>query len=136
MARRRKHVQATFSPRGQALWDALAPSLDTARRILLDEACRLTDRLDALARLMAGDGETWAWIRAGRDDDAPSQLVINSAMSEARMTATVLRQIVSELSPSAANGDAVPAADGSVSDDLAKRRASRLAEAAASERPA
>lgn len=118
------------------MWDALAPGLDTARRVLLDEACRLADRLDELDRMLTGDAETWAYVREGRGDDDPLQLVINSAMSEARMTATALRQIVTELSPRADAADAAPAVGGSVSDDLASRRAARRAEAASSERPA
>lgn len=134
--RKRKHVQATFGPRGQALWDAVAPTCDTARRVLLDEACRLADRLDGLDRVLAGDVDTWATIRNGRGEDMPAEIVVNSAMSEARMTATALRQIITELSPAAGDDAAQPAKGGSVSDDLARRRRERLANTAASVRPA
>jgi hypothetical protein len=132
--RKRAHVQATFGPRGQALWDALAPGMSVARRVLLDEACRLADRLDRLDAIASCDAATWVTIRAR--EGAPSELLVNSALSEARMTATALRQILTELAPAVAGDEAAPTAGGSVSNDLAKRRAERLAKAAASVRPA
>jgi hypothetical protein len=133
--RKRAHVQATFGPRGQALWDALAPGMPVARRVLLDEACRLADRLDKLDAIASGSARAFASIRV-RGEDMPAELVVNGALSEARMTATALRQILTELAPAVAGDEAAPAAGGSVSNDLAKRRAERLAKAAASVCPA
>lgn len=129
--RRKPHVQATFGPRGQALWDDLSPRLDVARRVVLDEACRLADRLDHFARVLDGDGETWATIREAHSEGMPAQLIVSSVVGEARMTATVLRQLIAELTP-ASPAAAEPAGDastgGSASDELRARRAARLAE--------
>ena len=109
------------------MWDELSPGLGRAHIVLLDEACRMADRLDKLDALLAGDADTWCELRDSRFDNEPV-LVINSAMSEARQTATALRQLIHEIS--AVDSGEVPQTGGSKSDDLANRRAERLAKAA------
>lgn len=95
-------------------------------RVLLEEACRLADRLDVLDRLLAGDGVTWGRIRGGRDDDAPSTLIINAAVGEARMGAGELRQLVRALAAPAAEAEAPPVPSG-VGSILAKQQEKKRA---------
>jgi hypothetical protein len=77
------------------LWSALAPRLDDeGSLVLLEEACRIADRLDQLDVLLRGDAETWTRVVqvAGT-----LELRVDSALIEARQQASVLRQIIAGL---------------------------------------
>jgi hypothetical protein len=103
-------ARADFDARGQALWDDYVELLPgRLHRELLVEACRMADRLDRMDRLMAGDAKALAALRmsdvweqlneqAGIDGlDVEITLNISSVAAEARMTASALKVIVSEL---------------------------------------
>ena len=81
-------------PRGQELWDALAESVGPAQRVLLDEACRIADRLDRLDELLAGR-ETWASVVT--EDGGEVRLVIDGLLGESRQQATALRGLLAEV---------------------------------------
>ena len=95
--------------------------LDAGAMLLLVEACRIKDRLDRFAALLDGDGEIWARVR-NYDSDRTSELLIDSALTEARMHAGQLRQLLSSIAPSDSKPQEEP-----VVDPLAEARAAREA---------
>jgi hypothetical protein len=111
-----------LGPRGRRLWREMAgDKLDASKRVLLEEACRIADRLDKLDALLLGDVD--AWFRFTADDSgAEVTVTVDKALSEARHQAVALKQIVSELRQGAA---AKPETGGSVLDQLAARREAR-----------
>lgn len=84
-------------PRAEALWAELeGDSLPPLTRLLLEEVCRLADRMDRLDAQLAGREN---WLQAVRMDDSPGEVVItvDNLVSEARQHATSLRGLISEL---------------------------------------
>lgn len=112
-----------FGPGGAALWEAMTDDadLDPGAMLLLVEACRIKDRLDRFAALLDGDGEIWARVR-NYDSDRTSELLIDSALTEARMHAGQLRQLLSSIAPADSKPQEEP-----VADPLAEARAAREA---------
>lgn len=89
--------QASRGPRGAQLWrDMAETALGPAHRVLLDEACRIADRLDRLDALLAGR-ENWIRLRPPDRDGAPMVVVVDSVLAESRQQASVLRGLVTEL---------------------------------------
>lgn len=88
---------STFGDRGQRLWDELEGQVDGERGlVLLDEACRIADRLDRLDELLRGDTDVWCrLVHDARTQDY--ELRIDAALVEARQQAGVLRQILTSL---------------------------------------
>jgi DNA-binding transcriptional LysR family regulator len=108
------------------LWDEVTAGveLDAAGRVLLEEACRIADRLDRLEALIAGDDREWARIEfTVRGDRKEVRLVFDDALAEARQQANTLRQIVTSLKL----GQTSEKSSGkrSALDDLAAKRAGR-----------
>lgn len=109
---------------------------------VVDEAARLADRLDTMDALIRGDVDQWARL-APRDDGVEYVLVVDALLGQARMHAATLRALVAELRSSAAARApvATPAAattsgdEGSWLDDLAARRARRVADASGMQLP-
>lgn len=100
---------------GRKLWHDLGgDDLRGDAWVLLVEACRITDRLDKLDRLLAGDSD--AWLRFSVNEDAGEvTVIIDKAMSEARQQATTLKTLFAELRsarmsilPPAMSADAQP----------------------------
>jgi len=118
-------VPADLGERGQALWDALADGADPASAVLIAEACRIADRLERLSALLGGEESEWARVQLPRGDDE-LVLRIDGALTEARQQAQVLRQILGQLGLGGI--DVAPQSGGSFLDDLARRRADRLAD--------
>lgn len=118
--------------RGAALWVEVAclGELDAAGRVLLHEACRITDRLEQLARVLAGDADTWARIETERGGELV--LTIDGAMTEARQQQTTLRLLLGQLG--LGKMAAAPATGGSKRDELRAKREQREAAAAAAVR--
>ncbi|MEV0726016.1 hypothetical protein AB0I37_24960 [Micromonospora purpureochromogenes] len=111
--------------RGARIWrEEGGAALTGARRALLEEACRLADRLDRLDAILAGDRGEWMRFQVS-EDGADVTVTLDKALAEARQQAVALKQLVGELR----QGGAVdkPATGGSVLDQLAARRAQRLA---------
>jgi hypothetical protein len=108
------------------MWDALTEGreFDAAWRVLIEEACRIADRLDQLHALLSGDIESWARIeKKFSGSDRIIELVFDDALAEARQQANTLRQIVTSLKL----GQASEKSSGkrSALDDLAAKRAGR-----------
>lgn len=119
-------------PRARKLWHAAvaAKTLNGAELVLLEEACRVTDRLDHFAKLIDGDKRQWARVRF-IDQVEEYELVIDSAVSEARQHAAALRQLIVALDLPPAE-DEGKAKEANPLDALAARRAARIAGASAS----
>lgn len=108
--------------RGRRLWRQLHVAGDwgPAQVVLIEEACRIADRLDRLDALLAGDVEEWARVEVP-EGHFDGRLIVNGLLAEARQQQTTLRGIVAELR--AAGGKAKPASKGaSVLDQLTAKR--------------
>ncbi|WP_337830577.1 hypothetical protein [Pseudonocardia sp. TMWB2A] len=81
-------------PRARALWDDMHAGLGPAHRILLDEACRLVDRLDRIDAVL--NDRDWFRLRVSEHDDV-ARVTVDSALAEARQTVTTLKGVVTEL---------------------------------------
>ena len=85
-----------FRARGARLWLAHKDQVAGERGlVLLEEACRIADRLDQLDRLLKGEADVWCSIAADRNGDLA--LSIDVPLIEARQQANVLRQILASL---------------------------------------
>lgn len=96
--------------RGVRLWSesvAVKDSWSPGERVLLEEACRIVDRLDRFDALISGDMTAWLSID-WPFKDSPAALVINSVVGEARSSAAELRQIVKQLALPASEAEAKP----------------------------
>lgn len=93
----------TLGPRGQRLWDAVTAigPLDPARVVLLEEACRIADRLDRLDAVLTGRSDAWMRLQAS-EDGSEVTVVVDKALSEARQQASTLNTIVGSLRPAVA----------------------------------
>jgi hypothetical protein len=98
--------------------------------VLILQACRIADRLDALDRLLAGDARDWLEIVETKGNPERQELVIDKALAEERGQATTLKQLIAELRQS--GGTEQQDQGGDILDQLAARRAARLANAAGS----
>lgn len=87
-----------FGERGRRLWrDLKGATLPPADRLLLEEACRLADRLDRLDAFLVGQEDAWLRFRARNEDGSVVRVVVDRALSEARQQADTLRGIVADL---------------------------------------
>lgn len=85
-----------FGSRGRRLFNAFVERVDHAGLVLLEEACRIVDRLDKLNALLVGDADVWCrieWDPGKRE----YQLQIDSALAEARQQVAELRQLLRSL---------------------------------------
>lgn len=86
--------------RGRKLWSDILSGYDLAEKpaelVMLEEACRIADRLEVLDEILRGDAEVWARLihRVNTDD---YELKIDSALSEARQQANQLKQLIAAL---------------------------------------
>lgn len=88
--------------RGQRLWEQMHVGMGPAQLVLLQEACRMADRLDRLDAVL--EGREWLSFQVGEGgSEAATQVtvVVDRALSEARQQATALKQLVAELRQSA-----------------------------------
>jgi hypothetical protein len=127
----------TLGPRGSRLYREMTagPKLGPAQMVLLEEACRLADRLDTLDRFLSGDSRTW--LRFFVDDTGTEVTVtIDNVLSEARQQAVALKQLLSELRQATAAKPGTPAAGkttakgAGIADLTARIAAARRADAA------
>lgn len=90
---------AGLSSRGRKLWRDLheMDDLDPVQSVLAEEACRTADRLEKLDGLLRGDVEEWVRVRGPRFDGDDMVLMIDSALSEARQQANILKQLLTAL---------------------------------------
>lgn len=114
--------------RGRRLWDEMGgDDLSGGRRVLLEEACRIADRLDALHKLLGGDARDWLSIVETKGHPDRQEIVIDKLLAETRQQATALKQIIAELRQSGADDGQERGVD--ILDQLAAQRAKRLANA-------
>lgn len=84
-----------FGTGGSALLAGLSDERDdVSTRALIVEAARAKDRLDRLNRITSGDEDTWCRIFQA---DGEVVLKMDTAVSEQRQLATVLRQLLAEV---------------------------------------
>ncbi|MGW3808844.1 hypothetical protein [Micromonospora sp. NPDC005113] len=113
--------------RGRRLWDEEGgDELAGARRVVLEEACRLVDRLDRLDAIV--NGRDRAWLTLELDDAGEITVVVDKLLSESRQQQLALKQLAGELR--AGGATAKPATGGSILDQLAARREKRLSDSA------
>jgi hypothetical protein len=93
--------------RGEQLWkDLRGDSLSPELRVLLEEACRIADRLDNLDGLISGDADSWVSLVEDRGDPERQYVVIDKPLAEARQHALALKQLITELRAAGAGGKA------------------------------
>ena len=119
--------------RGSRLWREMTASgsLTPAHLVLLEEACRLADRLDWLNSIVV----RWmSPVNADDGDDEPKSADIQGLLAESRQQATALRGLVAEIRQ-AQKGSAAPSgkpaarSGGSGVADLSARIAARRGQA-------
>lgn len=83
--------------RGRRLWGQLRDSCrdDPAAVVLLEEACRIADRLDGLDRILRGENRHLLTVAV--DDVGEYRFYVDAALSEARQQVSVLRQLIKSL---------------------------------------
>jgi len=99
--------------------------LQGSARALAEEAVRIKARLDALDKWITGKGPE-DWFELGRQFGSEVTILINAPLAEARQQALALRAVVAELAKM--QEEIKPAAVPSKADELAKKRADRLAQ--------
>lgn len=111
------------------MWEQMHEGLGPAQLVLLQEACRMADRLDRLDAVL--EGRDWVSFQVG-EGVTEVTVTVDRALSEARQQATALKQLVAELrqsSPKAASPPKLPAPErkagglGDLSARIAARRA-------------
>ncbi|HET6908893.1 MAG TPA: hypothetical protein VFH54_06095 [Mycobacteriales bacterium] len=128
-------VPSRLGERGTRLWLELHPdgvTRDPATDALIEEACRLTDRLDRLDLLIRGQVDDWLRVTLPAGDGTELLLVVNPLLAEARQHATALRGL---LAPVLKAPIEKPKQETSLADQLAARRAARRTDTTAAKRP-
>lgn len=89
-----EHVRG---PRGARLWEALSGQLakQPVQLVLLDEACRMLDRLDRLDYVLA---DRSAWFTTETDDGGRVIVVVDAVLGEARQYAAAVRALLADIS--------------------------------------
>jgi len=98
--------------RGRRLWREMtaAGELGPAQKVLLEEACRITDRLDRLDQVLRSrEDEAWLTFSA---NGAEVRVVVDGVLAEARQQASALRGLVVELTKTAARRPPAPPTGG------------------------
>jgi hypothetical protein len=127
----------TFGERGSVLHTELlaAKSYNPAEMVLVVEACRMADRLESINDLVASKGLANLLHLRRMDDfgeeegEVVIKVTIDSVLAEGRQLQLAFQRIVTALGIKAG---ASATAKGKLSDDLAARRANRIAAAAGS----
>lgn len=110
--------------RGEKLVRELRTGLGPELLVLLEEAGRITDRLDRLDAILTGSRKEWMRFRT--NEDGVVTVYLNTALAEARQQATALRGLMVEIGkvkavkPAASGGE--PRGLSGVTDELAPRR--------------
>lgn len=93
--------------RGETLWRDLAgDSMGPLERTLLEEACRIADRLDKLDRALQGRAVNWLKLVADSEDPTRLIVVIDRPLGEARQHALALKQLLADLRAAGVAGKA------------------------------
>lgn len=102
-------VPPGLAGRGRRLWSQLTADglLAPPELVLLEEACRLADRLDRLDAILNGDAGEWMRFRVN-DDGTEVTVTLDRALSEARQQQVALKALLGELRASRAAGTGAP----------------------------
>lgn len=101
-----KQAPKGLGNRGRRLWREIteAHELDPMQVVLLEEACRCADRLDKLEEKLSGREDAWAHLKTRASEmvaedarEVQIELVIDSALSEARQQQNVFKQLLASL---------------------------------------
>jgi hypothetical protein len=89
-------IPAGLGSRGSRLWrdETASGSLTPAHLVLLEEACRLADRLDWLNSILL---RACSPVKANDEDDEGESPAIGPLLAEARQQQTALRGLVAEI---------------------------------------
>lgn len=116
--------------RGERLYRELSAGLGPETLVLLDEAARMTDRLDKMEDILTGNRHEWMRFRTEEDGDIVVK--ITGVVTEARQHATALKAIMQEIRAAKAAAEKDKPDDGEEGvaglfddDELAPRRAHR-----------
>src|SRR3982750_703471 len=104
--------------------DLKVSALSGPARALAEESVKVLERLEYLDAQLQGEESTWLGIRLHLPESVAA-VEINAPLAEARQQGLALRALLAEYAKLA--GVEAPAAPASKVDDLAKRRAERLA---------
>lgn len=87
-----------LGPRGRRLWTQLHRGVqrDAATDLLIEEACRIADRLDTLDALLRGDADEWLRFELP-DGSVELVMKVNPLLAEARQQAATLQRLVASL---------------------------------------
>lgn len=87
-----------LAAKGRRLWRELTELHDfgPAERVIVEEACRIADRLDRLDALITGKKDAWLRFRSS-EDGTEVTVTIDQALSEARQQANQLKQLIAAL---------------------------------------
>lgn len=111
--------------RGRRMWDQIVADTDPIEVVVLvEEICRLADRLDRLDAIV--NGRDRAWLTLEIDDAGDVTVIVDKVLTEARQQQTTLKALLSELRQARA-GRTQPQGkqEASRRDELAKRREER-----------
>jgi hypothetical protein len=86
---------AGLAARGRRLWRDLheIASFDTAQRVLVEEACRMADRLDRLDAILRGEERELVTVVSDLNGE-PVRLAVDAVLSEARQQQNMLKQLL------------------------------------------
>lgn len=91
-------TEAVTESRGQRLWRQMTEPghpLDPAVLVILEEACRIVDRLDRLHAHL--EGGTWLEVVASGAGGTQVTVVVDGLLAETRQHAVALKGLVTEL---------------------------------------
>jgi hypothetical protein len=94
--------------RGRRLWAELtADNPGPADVVLIEEACRLADRLDKLDAILGGRDKAWITLEIP-EGGVTAEVIVDKVLSEARQQQIALKQLLGELRQSRASTPAKP----------------------------
>lgn len=96
--------------RGRALWDLSSADgpLKPAEQVILEEACRLADRLERLDALLRGEDREWARLAPASLDGSVVRVVVDGLLSETRQQQVALKQLLAEFRAARGTAPAKP----------------------------
>lgn len=99
-----------LSTRGRRLWRQVVddgPALRPAELVLLEEACRIADRLDRIESILSGSDEGWMRLRVS-DDGTEVTVTVDRVLAEARQQQVALKGLLAELRASRRESSGAP----------------------------
>ncbi len=92
----------TLGPRGKRVWNGIAKNheLDAVQLVVLEEACRVADRLEKLDEILRGDEESFLRLelpRGAEGFEGEMVLQVAGALAESRQQQNVMKQLLVSL---------------------------------------